>query len=206
MATSIVLVDDHPAVRTGLRTLLNEEPDLEVTAAAATGRDGLAAIAELEPEVAVVDYHLPDQDGFSLCLRTRSLARPPRVIVYSAFAGPRLAILSAVAGATQLVSKGSRPEDLLAAIRAEGPSVGSAEGPTPAALREAGAQLESEDLSILGMLVHGIPPAEIAATLAMDEEWLVARRWAMLGRLSGRPTRGSAERSPRSPARPARLV
>lgn len=65
----------------------------------------------------------------------------------------------------------------------------------PSALREAGTQLESEDLAILGMLAHGIPPSEIAATLTMDERWLIARRWAMLEPLAGKPARRPSARS-----------
>jgi DNA-binding NarL/FixJ family response regulator len=203
MTISLVLVDDHPAVRTGLRTLLDDEPDLQVTATAATGRDGFSAIAELQPPVAVVDFHLPDEDGLTLCLRTRALPKPPRVIVYSALASARLAVLATVAGATVLISKSARPEELLAAIRADGPTMQHGDGLSPDALREAGAQLEHDDLAILGMLVHGIPPSEIAATLTMDERWLLARRWAMLERLAGKPARRPTARSLASAPRTA---
>ena len=82
----LVLVDDHPAVRAGLRGLLDDEEDLRVVATAATAREGFEAIADLQPELALVDHHLPDDDGLSLCLRTRALPAPPRVVVYSAFA------------------------------------------------------------------------------------------------------------------------
>ena len=195
MAISLVLVDDHPAERAGLRTLFDDEPDIQVAAAAAPGRDGFSAIAELQPAVAVVDYHLPDEDGFTLCLRTRALPAPPRVIVYSAFAGARSAILAAVSGAAALVSKSARPDDLLATIRLGDPLPDYGGRVSPTALREAGAQLESEDLAILGMLAHDIPASEVAATLTMDERWLIARRWAMLERLAGKPARRPSARS-----------
>jgi DNA-binding NarL/FixJ family response regulator len=187
MATSLVLVDDHPAVLASLHALLDDEPDLHVAATAATGRDGLAAIHELRPPVAVIDYHLPDQDGFTVCLRTRALPEPPRVIVYSGFASERLAVLAAVAGAAALVSKSARPGELLSAIRAEDPPLRFGAGLSPDALREAGARLAPGDVAILGMLATGTPPAEIAATLKIDESWLVARRWAMLERLARKP-------------------
>src|SRR4051794_32451907 len=95
----LVLVDDHPAVRAALRGLLEDEPDLRVSGSAATAREGFEAICDLRPDVAVVDLQLPDDDGLSLCLRTRALAAPPRVIVYSAFADAGVAVRAVIAGA-----------------------------------------------------------------------------------------------------------
>src|SRR5687768_10196466 len=83
---ALVIVDDHPAVRAALRGLIEGEDDLRVAATAATAGEGFQAIADTRPAVALVDLHLPDDDGLSLCLRTRTLPAPPRVIVYSAFA------------------------------------------------------------------------------------------------------------------------
>src|SRR3954470_22865704 len=86
----IAIVDDHPAVRAGLRGLVDDEPDLVVAATAATAREGFQAIADMRPDVALVNLNLPDDDGLNLCLRTRALAAPPRVVIYSAFANPSL--------------------------------------------------------------------------------------------------------------------
>ena len=188
MAISLVLVDDHPAVRAGLRTVLDDEPDFQVTATAATGRDGFSAIAELQPPVAIVDYHLPDEDGFTLCLRTRALPAPPRVVIYTAFTLVLHPVLAAVAGASRVVSKSAPPEELLAAIRADS-AAPDHNGIDPGAMRDAGAQLEPGDRAILAMLAHGTTPGDVAATLTMDGSSLQARRWAVLERLAGKPTR-----------------
>jgi DNA-binding NarL/FixJ family response regulator len=175
----LVLVDDHPAVRAGLRGLLDDEEDLCVIATAATAREGFEAIADLQPELALVDHHLPDDDGLSLCLRTRSLPAPPRVVVYSAFADDAMAVRAAVAGASAVVPKATAPRSLLAVLRsvAAGTAHLALDG---RALREAGESLEADDLPILGMLAHGVEHDEIAETLGLDPEWLLARRWAML--------------------------
>src|SRR3954463_5319806 len=175
----LVLVDDHPAVRAGLRGLLEGEDDLRVAATAATAREGYEAIADLRPVLAVLDHHLPDDDGLSLCLRTRALPAPPRVVIYSAFADDAMAVRAAVAGASAVVPKATAPRTLLAVLRsvAAGRAQRALDG---RALREAGEDLEADDLPILGMLAHGIEHDEIAETLGLEPEWLLARRWAML--------------------------
>jgi DNA-binding NarL/FixJ family response regulator len=181
----LVLVDDHPAVRAGLRGLLEDEDDLRVVATAATAREGFEAIADLQPAVALLDHHLPDDDGLSLCLRTRGLPAPPRVVVYSAFAGDAMAVRAAIAGASAVVAKSTAPRGLLAVLRAVG--AGRAQlSLDPRSLREAGARLEPGDLPVLGMLAHGVDEREIAATLGLQPEWLTARRRAMLTRLAER--------------------
>jgi|tagenome__1003787_1003787.scaffolds.fasta_scaffold20104181_2 DNA-binding NarL/FixJ family response regulator len=179
----LVIVDDHPAVRAGLRGLVDDEPDLVVAATAATAREGFQAIADMRPDVALVDLNLPDDDGLNLCLRTRALAAPPRVVIYSAFANPSLAVKAAIAGADCVLAKTASPRALIAVLRGElKPKL------EPRALRAVGASLETEELAILGMLAHGVSEAEVAATLGLDPEAARARRAAMLAKLGrGRP-------------------
>jgi DNA-binding NarL/FixJ family response regulator len=186
----LVLVDDHPAVRAGLRGLLEDEDDLRVAATAATAREGFEAIADLRPALALLDLHLPDDDGLSLCLRTRTLAAPPRVVVYSAFADAGLAVRAVIAGADAVVAKATSPRSLLAVLRTVGAG-GARPALEPRALRAAGERLEEGDLPILGMLAHGVGEEEIAETLGLEPEWLAARRWAMLARLGGAARRRS---------------
>jgi DNA-binding NarL/FixJ family response regulator len=180
----LVLVDDHPAVRAGLRGLLDGEDDLRVAATAATAREGFEAIADLRPALALLDLHLPDDDGLALCLRTRTLPDPPRVVIYSAFADAGLAVRAAIAGADAVVAKSTPPRVLLAVLRAAGKG-----GVRPAldarAMRSSGERLDPDDLPIMGMLAHGVDEEEIAATLGLDPEWLAARRWGMLARRAG---------------------
>jgi DNA-binding NarL/FixJ family response regulator len=181
----IVLVDDHPAVRAGLRGLIEDEDGMHVAACAASAREGLDAIARLRPDVALVDLHLPDDDGLSLCLRIGGLPDPPRVIMYSAFADAGLAVRALIAGAEGVLAKATAPGELLDALRDGAPSELD-----PRALRALGERLEPDDLPILGMLAHGTPAAQVERTLGLAGGELEARRWAMLSRLAG------ARRSP----------
>lgn len=176
----IVLVDDHPAVRAGLRGLLDDEDGLRVAATAATAREGFEAIVDTRPAVALVDLHLPDDDGLSLCLRTRGLPAPPRVIIYSAFAGAGLGVRALIAGAEGVLPKATAPRALLDALRH-----GVRAGVDPRALRALGERLEPDDVPILRLLARRVEPTEIATTLGVEPAWLEARRRAMLARLDG---------------------
>jgi DNA-binding NarL/FixJ family response regulator len=177
----LVIVDDHPAVRAGLRGLVDDEPDLFVTATAATAREGFQAIADNRPQIALIDLNLPDDDGLHLCLRTRALPQPPRVVIYSAFANPALAVKAAIAGADCVLAKTASPRALIAVLR------GELKPPLdPRALRAAGASLETEELAILGMLANGVSEREMAATLNLEPEAALARRSAMLAKLGRR--------------------
>ena len=180
----IVLVDDHPAVRAGLRGLIEDEDGLRVVASAATAREGFEAIADTQPGLAVVDLHLPDDDGLSLCLRAQSLPTPPRVIIYSAFADAGLAVRAVIAGAEGVLPKATPPRVLLDAMH-NGPD-GELD---TRALRALGERLDPADLPILGMLAHGVDSREIEMTLGLEPAWLEARRWAMLTRLGGQSRR-----------------
>lgn len=179
----VLLVDDHPAVRDRLTGVIAADPRLSPVASAATARDALMHARHLHPDVVVVDYYLPDQDGLALAHRLKTFEPPPAVLVYSAFADPAMAIGAIVAGADGVASKGTASDELRHVIRriADGgrwmPEI------TPAALRRMAARLDPEDAPILGMLVHGTPPMEIAEVLGIGEEWLDARRWAMLQQL-----------------------
>jgi DNA-binding NarL/FixJ family response regulator len=133
--------------------------------------------------VVLVDYQLPEEDGILLCQRLKSLRDPPRVIVYSAYSDPVLAIPAILAGADGVANKAALADDLLNAIRlvARGrfvvPSI-------PPHLREvSAAKLDPEDLPIFSMMMDRIPLPEIAETMAMEERELRGRLRAMLGKL-----------------------
>jgi DNA-binding NarL/FixJ family response regulator len=182
----VLVVDDHGAVREGLHALLAQTPGLEPAGAAANGREAIALVTETRPRVVILDVHLPGEDGLSLCLRLKSATDPPAVILYSAFADERLAVRGIVAGADAVVPKSEDPDVLcrvaFEVARGNRPILDiSADG-----LRDASARLHPEDLPVIGMLVHGTPPGDIAKTLGVTYSWLTARRWAMLAALAER--------------------
>jgi DNA-binding NarL/FixJ family response regulator len=97
--TRILFVDDHPAVRAGLASVLRGEPGMVVVGAAGRPAEAVTKVTLTSPDVVLVDYQLPDYDGLVLCQQLKSLPEPPAVLVYSAYADGSLAIAAMVAGA-----------------------------------------------------------------------------------------------------------
>jgi len=186
----VLVVDDHAAVRVGLGGLLEDHADMEVVATAASAREALADAARAAPDVAVVDYHLDDSDGLTLCRAINRLPRPPRVLLYSAYADGSLAAAAVVAGADAVVSKGTLGEEVVRTVRVL--SHGRrAIPPIPRAVqRSLRARLEPADQTILGMLLSGIAPSEIVDVLGISPSRLESRRTAMLRTLMAVAPRG----------------
>jgi DNA-binding NarL/FixJ family response regulator len=181
----MLVVDDHPAVRTGVTQLLVEQPDLVVVDAVSSAEAAMS-LAEREPiDVAVVDYQLGSRSGLWLSRMLKRLDPPPRVVIYSAYCDGPLSAACVVAEADGLVSKGGVGDELCDAVRrvADG---ATRLPPVPPRLAEAmRRRLEPEDQAIFGMLLAGIEKAEVAATLGMSRAGLDSRMWAMLHKLEG---------------------
>ena len=78
----IVIADDHPIVRKGLREVIEEEPDLKVVAEADDGEAALAMIRKLKPQVAVLDLDMPKLDGFAVAREIRAANLPVAILFF----------------------------------------------------------------------------------------------------------------------------
>ena len=182
----ILVVDDHPAVRAGLLGLLRSEPGLVVVGGAEDAASALEQAERSRPDVVLLDYDLPDYDGLLLCCDLKTLSPPPGVIVYSAFARPRLAPAAAVAGADAMLDKGAPPGELFESVRVV--ARGTAElsiGP-PDVIERCISKLEPSDIPLFGMALNGTPPAEIATVTGDDLATTRARLRELVRRLQGR--------------------
>lgn len=115
---SVVLADDHPIVRQGLRTLLEGEGGCHVVGEAADGLTAVDLIARLNPHVAILDVQLPDLDGLEVARRTRERSPATRIVMLSMHADEPYVVDALRHGALGYVLKGSATSDLLAAVRA----------------------------------------------------------------------------------------
>ena len=179
----VLLVDDHPAVRAGLRAVIRCEPGLVPVADAATAAGALELVDSERLDVALVDYHLPDQDGLSLCWHLKRLPTPPRVLIYSAFAEARLGLLARVAGADGVLDKSAPTEELFDAIRRLARGERCVPQPTPELMTDIAGALEAEDVPIFGLLVNRVSSSEAAQALRLDCRDLDRKVLQILGRL-----------------------
>lgn len=179
----VAIADDHHAVRLGLQTAIDAEPGLALAGSASTAAELTPMLYRNQPDVLLLDYHLPASDGLALCRTIKFDVPAPRVILYSAFAESSMTVPAIVAGADGVLHKGVQPRELFEAIR-EVAGGGDALPPVSAdLLAAAGLALDDEDLPILGMLVERTSTSEIAETLRLDTVDVKQRITRMLGRL-----------------------
>jgi DNA-binding NarL/FixJ family response regulator len=180
----VLVVDDHFAVRLGVRQLIDDQRDMRVVAQA---RDVEEALGKLGAriDVAIVDYHLgAGRDGLWLTAHLKRRPVAPRVLIYSAFADPALAVAALIAGADGLLGKHELGDELCEAIRRVARGRQYLPAIVPAVARAMGARLGPQDRAIFGMLLHGLPSGTIAERLMITDEDMALRRAKMVGSLT----------------------
>ena len=123
--TRILLTDDHAVVRIGLRTILAEDPRLQIVGEASSGAECLKLVASLRPDLVLLDLRLRDIPGFEVCRRLKALPTPPAVLVLTSFADDQLVLEAISAGADGYLLKDFEQTELANSIVrvAEGGSI-----------------------------------------------------------------------------------
>ncbi|MDK8482319.1 response regulator transcription factor [Corynebacterium sp. MSK105] len=116
-ALRVVLVDDEELVRSGLRLLLSNAPDIEVVAEASNGRDAVATVLDAQPDVVLMDIRMPVMDGIAAVEKILSVHAVP-IIMLTAFDTDSFILRALRAGAAGFLLKSTPPESLMAAVRA----------------------------------------------------------------------------------------
>ena len=114
----VLLADDHPILRSGLKLLLGAEPDLEVVGEANTGREAVDKAVELRPDVVVMDIAMPEMGGLEATRRISQLGLGARVLILTVHAEEQYLLPVIQAGGSGYVRKAQADTDLLEAIRA----------------------------------------------------------------------------------------
>lgn len=172
----LLVVDDHPVVRDGLRALMSTVAGVEVVAVAGDGLQALAAAAEHAPDVVLMDIAMPNMDGIEATRRLSARPRPPAVIMLT-MSDDDLSLLAAVrAGARGYLLKNSAQDDVVAAVRAaaRGQAVfgtGAAEAvikllhTPPRVAARPFPELTDREYEILELVARGLGNQAIAARL-----------------------------------------
>ena len=115
----IVLVDDHPIVREGLRSLLETQTDFQIIAECANGKEAIQRVEALQPDLILLDLEMPILDGVETIRRLRNLRLPqdPRIIVFTAFDDDDRIIHAIQAGANGYLLKDAPRDEIFKAIR-----------------------------------------------------------------------------------------
>ena len=114
----VVIADDHPVVRAGLRGMLEPESDIEVVGEATNGREAVSLVGRLEPEVVLMDLQMPELDGVAATKQIRDRHPETNVLVLTTFDTDADITRAISAGATGYLLKDAPRQDLFQAIRA----------------------------------------------------------------------------------------
>jgi DNA-binding NarL/FixJ family response regulator len=183
----LLVVDDHAAVRAGLRGLLEDEEDFRLVAVVGDA-DSAMQVAERDPiDVAVVDYQLHGRNGLWLSRKLKRLPEPPAVVIYSAYADGLLAVAAVVAEADAIVSKGWLGTELCRAIREVASGRRVLPPPPPRLADSLRRRFDHEQQAIFGLLLAGVEPQEVASTLGLSGAELESQLGEMLSSLGSTP-------------------
>jgi DNA-binding NarL/FixJ family response regulator len=172
----LLIVDDHPVVRDGLRGMFAGEPEFEVLGQAGTGAEALTVAARCRPDVVLMDLRMPELDGVATIVALRERGIPARVLVLTTYDTDSDVLPAIEAGATGYLLKDAPREELFRAVRAAArgeavlsPSVasrlmGAVRAPSPG--RE---PLSQRELEVLGLIARGSTNREAAAALFISE-------------------------------------
>ncbi len=184
----VLVVDDHPVVRQGLRTFLDLQDDITVVGEAADGDGAVAAAGALRPDVVLLDLRMPGSDGVTALRGLREQDNPARVLVVTSHPEPAAVLPAVRAGAAGYVYKDVDPPALAAAIRAVHAGHVLLH-PDVARLLAAGdappdrIRLTGREREVLAELARGRSNREIARALAVSEKTVKTHVSAILTKL-----------------------
>jgi two-component system response regulator NreC len=196
MTSRLLLVDDHAVVRSGLRMLLEPEADFEIVGEAGSGREALKAVAEMRPDIVLMDIGLPDISGIEAAAEIKRLRPETAIVALTIHEDEEYFFKMLAAGASGYVPKRAAPEELLTALRAAAtgevylyPSLAKLLVTDYLAQDSAARQAETLDgltdreREVLAHLADGASNGEIAETLSISPKTVARHRENIMRKL-----------------------
>jgi DNA-binding NarL/FixJ family response regulator len=188
-AIRILIVDDHPMVRRGLRELFDGESDIEVIDAVGGGEEAVAVSLAARPDVVLMDVSMPEMDGIEATRRLLAVRPEARVVMLTSFADHERVMEALDSGAVGYMLKDAESDELLRGVRA------AARGESPLSPRAARAliterrgqrpfqELTSRELDVLRLVARGLSNKQVAWRLAISEKTVKAHMTSIFGRI-----------------------
>ena len=173
----LVIVDDHPVVRDGLRGMLAGQPDFEIVGEAAGGAEALTVVAAVRPDVVLTDLRMPEPSGGALIRLLRERVPTVRVLVLTTHDTDSDVLPAVEAGAIGYLLKDAPREELFRAVRAAARGETVLSPPVAALLlarmrprsRLTGTRLSAREREVLALIARGRTNREVAAALHLSE-------------------------------------
>lgn len=168
----VLVVEDHPVVRLGLRTMLESDPGIAVVGLAASGREALAQIDSCQPHVVLIDLRMPEMDGIQAITELRAVQPDLKIVVLTNYHSDEDIFKAVRAGAMAYLLKSSSLEDVLNAIRA----VHSGERRLPPSIanqlanRVARPPISPREQEILNLVAKGLTNKQIGEILFISDK------------------------------------
>ena len=184
----LLIADDHPIVRSGLRSMFSGEPDLEVVGEAKTGTEAVDLAERLRPDVVLMDLRMPEMDGVAATEQIKALRPQTHVLVLTTYNSDADILKAVEAGATGYLLKDAPEEELYGAVRAAAAGEPLLAPSAAALLMERTRRAPEENLSgreveVLGLVAKGESNREIASALWISEATVKSHLIRIYGKL-----------------------
>jgi DNA-binding NarL/FixJ family response regulator len=165
-------VDDHPLLREGIAALVASQPDMELVAEAANGREAVEQFRKHRPDVTLMDLQMPEMSGIDAMGAIRAEFPEARIVVLTTYAGDVQVMRALKGGARAYLLKGLLRKELLETIRAVHAGLRRMPPEIAAEIAEhaTGDSLTSREIDVLRLIAGGNANKEIAAQLSITEE------------------------------------